>query len=686
MRVSLGLFLASSILLADSLTIQKISITSQALESLNTDELKFSRQQDLAQILANYIPSINMVRASAIGNDIVLRGFKRDDINILVDGAKIYGACPNRMDPPLMHISITDVKSISVVKGPFDVENFGSMGGAVVVQSADPTPGLHTMLDAMLGSFSYKKFEAKGSAADKKAGVSFGVSYENAGQYEDGSGKTLVEQNWAKLGKNDPNAYQEKYKDIDAYTRSSVHIKSFYKPTSNQRLDLAMYTDKATNVLYPAFQMDAQLDKTLMVNGKYTINNLSQFSKELQLSSYYSSVVHNMGTEFRNSANNPMMYRTHHVKSVVKGLKLRNSFDTLGAVWSAGIDSSLRLWNGKCYKEPIWQPKQVRIPDVHTLNSALFLKVGKNIDNWDLQAGLRYDDTSIKAKNLKDPTIASIGAIQNYYKGHEKRTFNDLSYNMKVTYHWDENIATYFGYGRGVRVPDGQELYFIGFMRGNWSRRGNPDLKEAKNQEFDVGIDATFDQTHINAELFYSNVDDFIYAYRSNVGNSNPSKYYLTWDNIDAHIWGFSLDAQRSIGDFYMIEAALSYQRGEKDSFGHTGGDKDMAQIPPLHARVALSFDNGDIYWMVEGLASSSWNNYDAGNGEQKIDGWTVVNWKLSKYIGDALDLQIGVDNIFDKTYAMNNTYVGRSLIGGRNPVLINEPGRFFYANIVKRF
>ena len=670
-------------------TLQKITIEESSLQeaqSLQQDEVKFTKQQDLAEVLSSYLPEINMVRASAIGNDIVLRGFKRDDVNVLIDGAKIYGGCPNRMDPPAMHISITDIKDVRVQEGPFDVENFGSLGGVVNVITSEPSQGLGGRVSATIGSFGYNKFDASLEAADEKLGVAIGVSRENSGQYEDGSGKTLVEQNWAKLGTNDPNAYQAKYKDIDAYTRSSIRLKSIYHIDDKQILKLSLYTDKATNVLYPAFQMDAQLDKTLMANGSYTIKDLGEFSKELELSGYYSHVVHDMGTEFRNAANMGMMYRTHHVKSTIEGVKLKNSFDAAGIAWKVGVDTSKRNWNGVCLNEPAKTPRQIRIPDVDTKNVGIFAKGVKNIDNLTLKIGLRYDSTDIDANaNFNNAALVPT-PVKNYYNGKTSKSYNDVSANLVANYKLDEENSVYVALGQGIRVPDAQELYFIGFMMGNWTRKGNPDLKETKNQEIDLGYRGSIFDTNIDATLFYSKLKDYIYGYRTNAGNVNPTKFYLTWTNIDAHIYGASLALNRAIGDYYLLEGSLSYQRGKKDDMIPGQRDDDLAQIPPLHARVALSYDDGDYFVMCESLFSSGWSDYDSDNGERHIGGWGVVNLKASKEIFEDWTLRVGVDNLFDKTYARNNTYIGRSLIGGRNPVLINEPGRYLYANIEYRF
>ena len=161
-RAGVLLSLVAASLCYAQIEIQKVVVEDEALQEskeLHSDEIQFTRQQDLAQVLSETRPEINMVRASAIGNDIVLRGFKRDDLNVLIDGAKIYGGCPNRMDPPAMHISVADIAKVQIKEGPFDVEHFGSMGGVVNVITKEPQSGFGGTLGLTYGSFAYNKEE-----------------------------------------------------------------------------------------------------------------------------------------------------------------------------------------------------------------------------------------------------------------------------------------------------------------------------------------------------------------------------------------------------------------------------------------------------------------------------------------------------------------------------------------------
>ena len=689
--------LSFALLYGESISVEKIIIEDEAetltpqYENLEKEEIKFTRQQDLGEILFETLPEINLVRASAIGNDLILRGFKRDDVNILIDGHKVYGGCPNRMDPPAMHVSASQIEKVTVKEGPFDVENFGSMGAVVDVKTKDPSVGRGANLSFIYGSYNYKKISFIGNAGDEKIKVLLGYSHERSDQYKDGDGKTLVEQQWEQLSSSDKNRYQEKYKDLKAYKRGAYWTKILLNPIENHEIRISAYKDKAKDVLYPAFQMDAQLDETLMGNLEYNIKNISEFSKKLTFKTYYSDVKHDMGVEFREYGDPPTdsnpMFRTHRVRSIIKGAKLENSFDFKNISFKVGVDLSKRKWNGICLNEPSESPKQVRIPDVDTKNRAIFIKAVKKIKKFTVKVGLRYDDSDIKANNLNDPTIASIAAIQNYYKDKDKKEYNNLSANIVGKYALDENSNIFVGIGQSIRVPDAQELYFIGYKMGNWSRKGNPNLNETKNRELDIGYETLIDDTSIKITGFYSDLKDYIYAYKTNEGNSDPTKYYLTWANIDAHIYGVDLSFMSMLNDEFSLEGGVAYQRGKKDSQPTSNQtDKDLAQIPPLKGRVALNYDNGDYFLRAEMVAAAKYKNIDEDNGEREIGGWGVVNLKASKYINSNVSLNLGVDNLFDKTYAVNNTYVGRSLIGGAAPLLINEPGRFIYANLDIKF
>lgn len=99
---------------------------SKEVKDINGEELKSA---DLADALSRNSASITLIRGSAVANDVILRGQKRDNINVLMDDAKIYGGCPNRMDPAITHINSDNMKMLPLLKA--------LMMWSILVHSAD---------------------------------------------------------------------------------------------------------------------------------------------------------------------------------------------------------------------------------------------------------------------------------------------------------------------------------------------------------------------------------------------------------------------------------------------------------------------------------------------------------------------------------------------------------------------
>ena len=130
---------ASEVTSLDTISVVETA-NSEIVKNVSDEQIKSA---DLAEALSKNVPSVSIVRRSGIANDIILRGQKKDNINILLDDAKIHGACPNRMDPPTSHVLTNNIESVKVIEGPYDVVNFGTLSGVVKVKTKEPTKNLH---------------------------------------------------------------------------------------------------------------------------------------------------------------------------------------------------------------------------------------------------------------------------------------------------------------------------------------------------------------------------------------------------------------------------------------------------------------------------------------------------------------------------------------------------------------
>ena len=655
---------AATILSANEIQLPKISV-----ESTTVTEVSKNAQvsADLAQALSSSVPSIDMNRRSGIANDIYIRGQKRDNISVDVDGTKVCGACVNRMDPPISHIVTNQIEEVEVIEGPYDVENFGTLSGGVKITTKEPTKELQGEVNFGLGSWGYKKIGASVSGGTDRVRALLSFSHESSDQYEDGDGNTIAQQidNYAALN---PAAAGTKFKpefhDMEAYTKKSVMSKIYIKTLEDQELRLSYTGNRSDDVLYGNSKMDAIYDDSNIYSIEYNIDNLTNLYKNLNIQYYYSNVDHPMATKYRMSSNNPMMDNTNHLTTDMRGLKLKNWFDLNGYKLLAGLDASERKWDGDYYNTTtgvaLATPKSIN--DAKTKNRAIFAKLEKAYGNFSFSAGARYDDTKI--------TSGSVA---------ESNTYSALSTNIFTSYNLDSNNRIFLGIGSATRVPDARELYFIS---SNGSTVGTSDLKQTTNNEIDFGYEALYDSFSFKIKTFYSMLDDYIYY-----NNDLASNKFV---NIDAKVYGAELTASYYAADNITIDLGASYKRGKKDDAISGQTDKDLADMAPLRGKIAVNYEYANkCIATAEVQGSDKWSDIDSDNGEQVLKAWAVMNMKIKHQIDKHAEISVGVNNLFNQTYAMNNTYTDLTLItagGASDVMLMNEPGRYFYTNLTFKF
>jgi iron complex outermembrane receptor protein len=349
MKKILSLSLVATAMLlnaSETVNLEKISVVEKAnsVEVTDVSEEQI-KSADLADALSKNVPSISLVRRSGIANDIILRGQKKDNINILIDDAKIYGGCPNRMDPATSHVLSNNVQNVKVIEGPYDVENFGTLSGLVKVETKEPTKDVHGEINLNAGSYGYKKASATVSGGTDKFKLLVSTSTEESNQYKDGNGDTFAEQQ-VKKGMTSANQYSDK--DQKAYEKKTLLTKGQYNITDDSELKLSYTANRSDEILYPAGSMDADYDDSNIYTVGYTTRNLGKFSKELDLDYYYSDVDHPMSTALR--VGTPMMgtYYTSvaHYKTSANGEKIKNIMEVADSLVTIGLDTSVRNWRG----------------------------------------------------------------------------------------------------------------------------------------------------------------------------------------------------------------------------------------------------------------------------------------------------------------------------------------------------
>jgi len=651
---------AASLIASDTVMLEDILVES-TINDVSSDQIKSA---DTAEALAENVPSITLIRRSGVANDILLRGQKRDNINVIVDGGKIYGACPNRMDPPTSHIITPNIDTISVIEGPYDVEHSGTLSGLVTVDTVKPETGIHGNMNVGFGSFNFRSIAATVTGGNDTVRALVGVSGQWSDQYKDGDGNTFADQidNAIADGQAAPgNAYQPAYRDLAAYAKKSVLAKLFINPADHQELRLSYTGNRSDAVLYPNTAMDAQYDNSDLYNAEYIMKDLGAWSKELSAQYYYSYVDHPMWTRWRKAAATPMGTMTNHLTSTIQGATLKNTAALTNSVdLTIGVDGYLRNWDG--FYEQNGTYKGPSINDADTRNIGLFAELQKQYANAAVKVGMRYDDSKITSGNpaLRENTYQSVGA------------------NVFADYKVSGSLGFFGGLGTASRIPDARELYF---QKGA-AVIGTPDLDQTTIYEVDLGMKNTYDAFHLKTRVFYSKYTNYIY-YDANKTSNN-------FVNIGATVYGFELSGTWFMSDHVYLDFQAAAQRGTKDEALENQTNTNLADIPPLSGNVALNWNySRDNLVTAQVAAANKWINIDDQNGEQIIDGWAVLNLKVDHRFDRHFGMIVGVDNVFDETYAVSNTYKDLTLLSvdpTADVMLMNEPGRYVYANLSYQF
>jgi len=636
-------------------------------ESLSVREIRESPARDMGEAMKS-IEGVSSVRKGAIANDPVIRGFQKDNINVLIDGMRIHGACPSRMDPPSFHVDFAEVDKVRVVKGPYDLGNPGSMGGMIDVTTRRPRQGWGSDLSLTYGSWDTVNASVIGSYGDDRFDALLGYAYKYSGIPEAGNGKLITD---VYPGAS-PNRYRSTTVDSHAYEINTGWLKFGYKPTAKSRTELTYSYQDADHVLYPYLKMDADYDRTNRLNWNYSIKDISSTLREVKLQAYWDRVGHLMDDRLRMSSVPSMMVTRPYsmqtdARTEVIGGKAAATLKLGDGELNGGMDYYTRNWNAlnqrAMYTNAAPYSTLNMIPDVFVNNLGLYGEYEYPLAAaLRLRGGIRGDLTWVKADN-GNPLVPAGTSTD----------FQSVSANLQLTYTPVKGLDLFLALGRATRTPDPEELYIsLPAAPPAVTWKGNPDLKTTVNHQADLGVKFSDERYYLSASFFYSDLTDYVNFH-------NTSATAKSYQNIHAGMWGSELGSQISLPMDIYLKGALSFTQGENLS-----ADRPLSEIPPLRGLIAVRYDNGAFFGEVTENLTREQDRVDGGLNEQETPGWATTDIKAG-YNYRVLSVFAGVNNVFDQYYVSHLSYLRDPFSSGVG-VKVPENGRNFYLTATYRF
>jgi iron complex outermembrane receptor protein len=648
----------------------RLTVLSPAPEdSLEAPSIRESGARDLGEALGS-MPGVWPLRKGGIANDVVLRGLQSRDLNVLVDGGRVYGACPNCMDPPPSHVDFAEVDRVEVGKGPFDVRNQGGLGGVVNVVTRDPDPGLHASPSLSVGSFSYVNPTGTVSWGGERFSVLGGFSWRAGRADRDGDGRRFTERA----------NYRPEAVEARAFEIGTGWGRASWTPSVDTTAEVSYTRQEADEVFYPYLLMDAVYDDTDRLSARFETRRPRRTVSLVTAQAYLTNVDHWMTDERRTSSLGAP--RGYSMGTLARALTWGGKLGGRIGRTTGGIEVYRRYWDARTELAGMQYAAQPSIPGVRVDVVGAYADWSRILgDRVLVEAGARLDVGWSAADEEKARTDLAFA-----YFGTRETERRDLlpSGKLKVSWRPVTGFQLALAVGHAARVPEASERYFSLVRLGiDWV--GNPTLASSRNSGVDASVAWKRPRFSLRASVFVNRIDDFITVREAERLEPAPgvNARARTWANVDATLAGGEASGSLALASRLFLSGDLSWVRGSQEPRPEEGiVSRDLAEMPPLRGRLGLRYDDGRLFAALDGAASARQDRVNTDLNEEPTAGWAIANAAVGVRKGP-LALTLGATNLFDRTYAPHLSYQRDPF---RTGVRVFDPGRSLYLNTSGRF
>jgi len=581
-------------------------------------------------------------KSPAFGYDPVFRGYKFEQLNVVIDGVQsAIAACPNRMDPPTSQIAPNMMGQIEVLKGPHSLRFGNSFGATINFLPVEPVAGENGISGRISG-----RYEGNGKV----------IRNETMLGWCQGNLNLLL---FGSLAKGDDYKTGEGQLVPAGFTRGSAGTRFDWSVNEKQQLGFSATRNFARNVDFPALAMDLRSDDTWLFNLKHKLSSISKHHWSLSSALYLSLVDHYMDNLGRAidprtfNASTPAITMTFGGRSEASrkfnsgnlyagvDMKYEEAEGTRSREFIAGPNS------GKTFTDNAWQKG-------HITKYALFAEYQYYAGDYRLVFSGRAE---MNKSGIDDPDVDFTEQYQTL-----KVTQVNPSGSIGITRDFGYRLFMGAWIGRASRSGSLTERYISFFAVGldPYEMLGNPNLDHEVNNQFDWNISYTGDKGRLSVDFFAAWLQNHISStIRPDLTPKLPaSPGVRQFSNTgDAFKTGFEVNVNHKINKLLNQSIAIAWTYGQDMEL-----NEPWSEVPPLDFRYTLGCDwSGHLKTILALRHAMAQKRFSRSFGERETPAFTILDFSVTYELTEKISLNAGLGNILNETYYehLNRSYSG---------------------------
>ena len=576
--------------------------------------------------------NVNLVRRGSYAWEPVVNSMQTERISTTIDGMKIFYACTDKMDPVTSYVESGNLQNILLNSGlNGNPQATGNIGGSLDLKLRRAGfDGDAFRLGADAGYESNGNLQVYGADAAvsrRSFYTNGGVSYRHAGNYKEGGGREILFSQFQKINAYDNLGFRLSEQDV---------------------IEGTFIYDRATNVGYPALNMDVDKAEAFITSLSYKRHWEEKLVQSWETKAYYNHITHVMDDTQRPDVqihmDMPGKSWTTGLYSLANAQKGCHELTANYDLYYNRLFADMTMYPGGA--APMYM---VTWPDVGTLNTGVALN-----DRILLGEGHRVNvSTKLAWQQQRLNNQEGYQALSVFFPG-MKQQYQQLTGRVAANYQLTTlNSQFSIGMGWGSRAPTATEAYgyYLNNTFDQYDYIGNPHLKNESAIEVNGSYQFKIQNSKFKIDCNAFFLSDYI------IGQFEPRLSAMTvaaegvkvYGNIPhATIANFSLTYGWDILPWLIWNTRLGY------SLGRDNEGEPLPLISPFAYTTGLNVHFGRFQGKAEVQGNAKQSHYGKKYGETTTAAWTIVNLSANYQFSmfDAqLTFRVGIENLLDKRY-----------------------------------